>query len=51
MLDLLDTINFIKEVLRESDNPSVMRDMLRREYARLEIEFSRLEASLMEEAA
>lgn len=50
MLDLLDMIDFIEEVLRESTDPRKMREILRKEHQRLTSEFSRLEAS-MEEAA
>lgn len=50
MLDLLDMIDFIENVLRESTDPAKMREMLRKERRRLASEFSRLESS-MEEAA
>jgi len=50
MLDLLDMIDFVEEVLRESTDPVKMRDMLRKEHQRLTAEFKRLETS-MEEAS
>lgn len=50
MLDLLNMIDFIEDVLRESIDPVKMREMLRKERQRLASEFARLEAS-MEEAA
>lgn len=48
MLDLLDTIAFIEDVLRESIDPAKMREMLRKERQRLSSEFARLEASMEE---
>lgn len=51
MTDVLETIDFIEKVLRESHDSRVMREMLRREHKRLSVEFSRLEDEMMKEAA
>ncbi len=51
MTDILDTIDFIEQVLRESHDPRVMRELLRKEHRRLVAEFSRLETEMMKEAA
>lgn len=48
MLDLLEMINFIENVLRESTDASKVREMLRKEHQRLTSEFARLEASIEE---
>jgi hypothetical protein len=51
MLDLIDSIDFLENVLRESHDPRLMREMLRKEHRRLVSEFNRLEAEMMKEAA
>ncbi len=48
MLDLLEMIDFIENVLRESTDPNKVREMLRKEHRRLTSEFTRLESSLEE---
>lgn len=51
MTDILKTIEFIEEVLRESYDAHVMRQMLRKERQRLIGKFAELEKEMMKEAA
>ena len=51
MTELDERIEFIRIVLSESDNPTKMKALLRKELTRLNDEFSRREDELLKEAA